>query len=189
MTYTLVPKVLPGKEDGQRLYYAQSRARGELGLEEMAERISRNCTLTRSDIIGVLAALEDEVCQGLCNGEIVRLGGIGSLQAEFQDLPAKDGDDQSHDSRKNEAEPDTVGNVFAQAFIITGTKTLGDRDGKATAHAHAETDDEKVDGSGGTDGGEGIHTQKLSNDDGIYQTVELLKEHTHQKRQGETKDQ
>ena len=70
-----------------------------------------------------------------------------------------------------------------------GTKTLGDRDGKATAHAHAETDDEKVDGSGGTDGGEGIHTQKLSNDDGIYQTVELLKEHTHQKRQGETKDQ
>ena len=40
MTYTLVPKVLPGKEDGQRLYYAQSRARGELGLEEMAERIS-----------------------------------------------------------------------------------------------------------------------------------------------------
>lgn len=52
MTYTLVPKVLPGKEDGQRLYYAQSRARGELGLEEMAERISRNCTLTRSDIIG-----------------------------------------------------------------------------------------------------------------------------------------
>lgn len=63
------------------MYYAQSRARGELGLEEMAERISRNCTLTRSDIIGVLAALEDEVCQGLCNGEIVRLGGIGSLQA------------------------------------------------------------------------------------------------------------
>lgn len=81
VTYTLVPKVLPGKEDGQRLYYAQSRARGELGLEEMAERISQNCTLTRSDIIGVLAALEDEVCQGLCNGEIVRLGGIGSLQA------------------------------------------------------------------------------------------------------------
>mgnify|MGYP007027337566 CR=1 FL=1 len=60
MTYTLVPKVLPGKEDGQRLYYAQSRARGELGLEEMAERISRNCTLTRSDIIGVLAALEEK---------------------------------------------------------------------------------------------------------------------------------
>ena len=61
VTYTLVPKVLPGKEDGQRLYYAQSRARGELGLEEMAERISRNCTLTRSDIIGVLAALEEGI--------------------------------------------------------------------------------------------------------------------------------
>lgn len=81
VTYTLVSKVIPGRGNENRLFYAQSRARGELGLEEMAERISRNCTLTRSDIIGVLAALEDEVCQGVCNGEIVRLGGIGSLQA------------------------------------------------------------------------------------------------------------
>ena len=45
-----------------------------------ARRIQRRCTVTRADTLAVLVALEEEVCRGLCNGEIVRLGELGSLQ-------------------------------------------------------------------------------------------------------------
>lgn len=63
-----------------RKFYAQVQARGEMGIREIAERIQRECTLTRADTIAVLTALEDVVSEGLQGGEIVRLGELGSLQ-------------------------------------------------------------------------------------------------------------
>lgn len=46
----------------------------------MARRIQRRCTVTRADTLAVLVALEEECLPRLCNGEIVRLGELGSLQ-------------------------------------------------------------------------------------------------------------
>lgn len=51
-----------------------------MGVREIAERLQRECTLTRSDIVAVLTALEDVVSEGLQGGEIVRLGELGSIQ-------------------------------------------------------------------------------------------------------------
>ena len=46
----------------------------------MAVRIQERCTVTKADTLAVLTALEEEIGNGLCNGEIIRLGDIGSLQ-------------------------------------------------------------------------------------------------------------
>lgn len=68
------------RESGDVKYYAQSQARGEMGIREISERIQQMCTVTRADVMAVLTAMEEIVSEGLQGGEIVRLGGLGSLQ-------------------------------------------------------------------------------------------------------------
>lgn len=81
VTYSVVGRVNPAdRESGEVKYYAQSQARGEMGIREIAERIHQMCTVTRADVMAVLTALEDIVAEGLQGGEIVRLGELGSLQ-------------------------------------------------------------------------------------------------------------
>ena len=80
LTYSVVPRVDPRDISAEMTYYARAQARGEVTLGDMARRIQRRCTVTRADTLAVLVALEEEVCRGLCNGEIVRLGELGSLQ-------------------------------------------------------------------------------------------------------------
>lgn len=80
VTYSVVPRVDPRDISAEMTYYARAQARGEVTLGDMARRIQRRCTVTRADTMAVLVALEEEICRGLCNGEIVRLGELGSLQ-------------------------------------------------------------------------------------------------------------
>ena len=68
------------RESGEVKYYAQSQARGEMGIREISERIHQMCTVTRADVMAVLTGLEEIVSEGLQGGEIVRLGELGSLQ-------------------------------------------------------------------------------------------------------------
>ena len=50
VTYSVVGRVNPAdRESGEVKYYAQSQARGEMGIREIAERIHQMCTVTRAD--------------------------------------------------------------------------------------------------------------------------------------------
>lgn len=81
VTYSVVGRVNPAdRESGEVKYYAQSQARGEMGIREISERIHQMCTVTRADVMAVLTGLEEIVSEGLQGGEIVRLGELGSLQ-------------------------------------------------------------------------------------------------------------
>ena len=51
------------------------------------------CTVTRADVMAVLIALEDVVSDSLSNGEIVRLGELGSLQVSLSGEGATTKDD------------------------------------------------------------------------------------------------
>lgn len=78
--YSVVQKVNPQNPSGQRMFYAQVQARGAVTIADIAKRIQESSTVTRADIMGTLVALEKTICDGLANGEIVRLGQLGSLQ-------------------------------------------------------------------------------------------------------------
>lgn len=81
VTYSVVGRVNPmNRESGEMKFYAQSQARGEMGIREISERIHQMCTVTRADVMAVLTGLEEIVSEGLQGGEIVRLGELGSLQ-------------------------------------------------------------------------------------------------------------
>lgn len=83
LTYSVVERKDPSNPEIQGKYYAQAQARGEAGIRELSQRIQQTCTVTRADVMAVLIALEDVVSDSLANGEIVRLGELGSLQVSL----------------------------------------------------------------------------------------------------------
>lgn len=83
LTYSVVERKDPSNPEIQGKYYAQAQARGEAGIRELSQCIQQTCTVTRADVMAVLIALEDVVSDSLANGEIVRLGELGSLQVSL----------------------------------------------------------------------------------------------------------
>ncbi len=91
VTYSLAERRdLKNLESGNKLFYAQAQARGVMDIREISDRIQRECTVTRSDIMAVLVALSGVVRDGLKNGEIIRLGDLGSLQISLSSEGVKD---------------------------------------------------------------------------------------------------
>lgn len=93
LTYSVVERKDPQNPDVEGKYYAQAQARGEAGIRELSQRIQQMCTVTRADVMAVLVALEDVVSDSLSNGEIVRLGELGSLQVSLSGEGATTKDD------------------------------------------------------------------------------------------------
>lgn len=82
--YSVSERVDPREPEVAGKFYAQAQAKGTADLEELAEKISYSTTMTRGDVKGVLAALEDEISERLLNGEIVQLGDVGTFRVTLQ---------------------------------------------------------------------------------------------------------
>ena len=80
VTYSVVPRINPRDKEAAPKFYAQAQARGDVNIREMASRIQGPCTVTKADVYAVLVALEDVIVEALQNGEIVRLGELGTFQ-------------------------------------------------------------------------------------------------------------
>ncbi len=80
VTYSVSPRINPRDKEAAPKFYAQAQARGDVSIREMAERIQSTCTVTKADVYAVLVVLEDVIVEALQNGEIVRLGELGTFQ-------------------------------------------------------------------------------------------------------------
>ena len=78
--YSVVARKNPKSPDLPAKFYAQAQSSGVMGINEICDRLQRECTLTRADTMAVLIALEDVVADGISRGEIVRLGELCTLQ-------------------------------------------------------------------------------------------------------------
>ena len=56
----------------------------KVDLEELSERVSDSCSATPSDCSAVIIGLVTEICRSLDQGNIVRLGQLGSFQVSVQ---------------------------------------------------------------------------------------------------------
>lgn len=61
-------------------YYAQAKSTSAVTLDQIAENISRECTVHAADTKAVLIALEEQIISALQNGNSVRLGNLGSFR-------------------------------------------------------------------------------------------------------------
>ena len=83
VTYSVVPRKNPVNEESVPLFYARAQSRGEEDIRSLSKHIEQMCTVTRTDVVAVLTALESTITDCLANGEIVRLGELGSLQVSL----------------------------------------------------------------------------------------------------------
>lgn len=135
----LVDKTQPAK------YYAQAQASGDVGVDEIATRVERACTVHKADIAAVLKALEDEVIEGLQRGEIVRLGDIGTFQIGLK----SEGVEKEEDFKATQIRKAKI-NFRPGSILANAIKTLSY--GKVSTRAAAK---KKPDDSGeGGDSGE-----------------------------------
>ncbi len=77
-------RVNPRDLAAPRKYYATAIADGSTDLEELAEMVASQSTVSRADCYAVLIALEDNIVNMLRASKIVRLGNLGSFQISIK---------------------------------------------------------------------------------------------------------
>jgi predicted histone-like DNA-binding protein len=84
-------KINPRDLTAPRKYYATAVTGSIVDLEELAEFVSDQSTISEADILGVLKAMERTMVREMLKGRSIRLGDIGSLvmtiQSEGQEKP------------------------------------------------------------------------------------------------------
>lgn len=77
--YGIAKKRVNGKE----LYYAHVKNGGVIGVNELCERISRQCSLNIPLLHAAIIAFSDAMGEQLVAGKIVDLGSIGRFRISF----------------------------------------------------------------------------------------------------------
>lgn len=85
--YDVIKRKSP--KDGSVKFYSQARSQNYVTLNQLARRISGECTVTYSDIIAVLSALERDIPEYLLAGNSVRLGTLGSFHVTLASTGAE----------------------------------------------------------------------------------------------------
>lgn len=81
MKYKVIKKGQPGVAGGGiRKYYASPVYTGETDLKSLGNELSARSTVSKTDTIAVLAGLVDLIAEKLKDGNIVRLGDLGSFR-------------------------------------------------------------------------------------------------------------
>lgn len=82
--FKVIERGTPGVAGGgEKKYYASPVMNGELTLAGLTKAIERTSTVNGADIRAVLYAMVDVMRDSLANGQIVRLGELGSLRVSL----------------------------------------------------------------------------------------------------------
>ena len=80
MNYKLIERKNPRNTDGPAKFYAYILNMSEIGIDDLATRISASCTVTRHDCLAVLSALQEQIIYALQEGKRISLGDIGRFR-------------------------------------------------------------------------------------------------------------
>ncbi len=100
--FKVIKKGQPGVVGGgDKKFYASTVYKGEVTLEKLTKRIVKICTVSGADILAVLYALVDVMQDSLEDGQIVRLGHLGSLRISISSKGEEEEEDVSASSIRN----------------------------------------------------------------------------------------
>lgn len=91
--YRVRKKIDKSKGQEQVKYYPVPVISGKTSLRQLGDRISDRCSMTRSDVLGVVDALSYMIQQELHQGNSVDMEGIGTLSVSVSS-PGFDSPDQ-----------------------------------------------------------------------------------------------
>jgi len=85
----------PKDATAARKFYVSTQSAGDVTLEKMSIEISDRCTLTETDVLAALSALQHEMIKNLLDGKIVRFGTFGSFQLSLSSNGVETANDAS----------------------------------------------------------------------------------------------
>ncbi|HSO86747.1 MAG TPA: HU family DNA-binding protein [Draconibacterium sp.] len=78
--FKVIERGRPGEPESVKKFYANAQTSGELTLAKLTKSIEMMSTVSGADIRAVLYAMVDVMKMSLADGQIVRLGELGSLR-------------------------------------------------------------------------------------------------------------
>lgn len=87
ISYKVVARKNPVTKE--TLYHASANINTSLSLADLADNISRQCTVTLHDTKAVLSALDEQITLAILQGNSVRLGDLGSFHATLRSRGAE----------------------------------------------------------------------------------------------------
>lgn len=84
MNYKVIMKKSPRDAEQPGKYYGCLVSTSQIGIDEIATRISATCTVTRHDCLAVLSALQEQIIFALQEGKRVSLGDVGHFRTIAQ---------------------------------------------------------------------------------------------------------
>lgn len=78
--FKTIQKVNPQNTTAPKKHYACAVSDGSTNLEELAEIVATQCTVSPADCYAVLIALESNIIRELKNGRIIHLGKLGNYR-------------------------------------------------------------------------------------------------------------
>lgn len=82
--YKVIERKNPKDFESPGKFYATPVCFNQLNIDNLAERISASCTVTRADCLAVLASLQEQIILALQEGNKVHLGDLGSFRLTFR---------------------------------------------------------------------------------------------------------
>jgi predicted histone-like DNA-binding protein len=98
--FTVTKKKLPNQTNPTIAYYPRVAKSGVMDLDDLSERISSSCSVTQSDCYAVVISLVNEIGTALEEGNIVRLGHLGSFQISVQSTASATPEEVDHSKIK-----------------------------------------------------------------------------------------
>jgi len=84
ISYNIIERGEPGVAGGgETKFYASAKSTGETNINQLIKRIEKISTVSGADIRGVLYALLDVVPEEMADGNIVRMGDLGSFRVSI----------------------------------------------------------------------------------------------------------
>ena len=90
VSYIVVPRKNPMHKEEEPKFYMKAHATEYIGVTEISKRIEKECTVTRADVMAVLTALEDVIADAISQGQVVRLGELGSFKLSISSKGVED---------------------------------------------------------------------------------------------------
>lgn len=86
--YNVIERGQPGVAGGgEKKFYASALANGEMTLNKLTKNIEKISTVSGADIRAVVYTMVDVMKDALADGQIVRLGDLGSLRISISSNP------------------------------------------------------------------------------------------------------
>jgi len=98
--FKTIEKVNPQNVTAPKKHYAKVVTEGSTDLEQLAEIVATQCTVSPADCYAVLIALESNIVRELKNGRIVHLGKLGSYRVSVSSNGETTSDEVNRNSIK-----------------------------------------------------------------------------------------